>query len=118
MSFWTSRTKTAHNPNSIIALLGCKPVRSLSERSTNKLGAALERLLISLSGPSAKSLTHLGARGRHAAEQAATRLQKIVAEEKDQIARLTRDLAEAQTERERVQSRIKALLERLEAIEE
>ena len=26
MSFWTSRTKTAHNPNSIIALLGCKPV--------------------------------------------------------------------------------------------
>ena len=45
-------------------------------------------------------------------------MQKIVAEEEDQIARLTRDLAEAQTERERVQSRIKALLERLEAIEE
>ena len=56
--------------------------------------------------------------GRHAAEQDATRLQEIVSEKEGQIARLTRDLAEAQAERNRVRSRIEALLERLEAIAE
>ena len=55
---------------------------------------------------------------RHAAEQDATRLQEIVSEKEDQIARLTRDLAEAKAERNRVRSRIEALLERLEAIKE
>ena len=55
---------------------------------------------------------------QHAAEQDATRLQEIVSEKEDQIVRLTRDLVEAQAKRDRVRSRIKALLERLEAIEE
>ena len=56
--------------------------------------------------------------GQHAAEQEANRLQDIVSEKEDEIVRLTRDLAEAQAERDRVRSRIEALLERLEAIEE
>jgi septal ring factor EnvC (AmiA/AmiB activator) len=56
--------------------------------------------------------------GQHAAEQEASRLQEIVSEKEDQIVRLTRDLAEAQAERDRVRSRIEALLQRLEAIEE
>ena len=55
---------------------------------------------------------------QHAAEQDATQLQETVSEKEDQIVRLTRDLAEAQAERNRVRSRIEALLERLEAIEE
>ena len=55
---------------------------------------------------------------QHAAEQDATRLQEIVSEKEDQIVRLTRDLVAAQAERDQVRSRIKALLERLEAIEE
>ena len=55
---------------------------------------------------------------QHGAEQDATRLQEIVSEKEDQIVRLTRGLAEAQVQRDRVRSRIEALLERLEAIEE
>ncbi len=55
---------------------------------------------------------------QQAAEQEAGRLQGIVSEKEEQIVRLTRDLAEAQAERDRVRSRIEALLQRLETIEE
>ncbi len=61
---------------------------------------------------------HSARQGHQAAEQEASRLQDIVSEKEDEIVRLTRDLAEAQAERDRVRSRIEALLERLEAIEE
>ena len=64
------------------------------------------------------SATNQFSRSNTAAEQDATRLQEIVSEKEDQIARLTRDLAEAKAERNRVRSRIEALLERLEAIKE
>ncbi len=56
--------------------------------------------------------------GQQAAEQEAGRLQEIVSEKEEQIVRLTRDLAEVQAERDRVRSRIEALLQRLETIEE
>ena len=55
---------------------------------------------------------------QQAAEQEAGRLQGIVSEKEEQIVRLTRDLAEAQAERDRVRSRIEALLQQLETIEE